>query len=102
LVVAAILVFDVEQHRVEFLDALLRRLQLCHRALAALDHLAQAVFRGRVAAVEDVLLVLQDADDRVGLRQQFLQIAGQRHVAHPFRAHPLHALLGEQADEASP
>jgi hypothetical protein len=73
--------------------------RLGHRALAALDDGAQAVLRSRVAGVEDVLLVGQDADDHVGLRQQFLQIAGKRHVAHPFGAHPLHALLGEQADQ---
>ena len=51
----------------------------------------EAGLGGLVARVEHVLLRLQDADDRVGLRQQFLQIAGQRHVAHAVGAH---ALLG--------
>ena len=36
------------------------------------------------------------------LRQQLLQIAGQRHVAHAIGAHALLALVREDADEGFP
>ncbi|MET4686704.1 hypothetical protein ABIA13_001149 [Sinorhizobium fredii] len=52
-----------------------------------------------VALIEDRLLLLEDADDGVGLDEQLLEIAGERHVAHPVGTHALHRLLGEEADE---
>ena len=73
-----------------------------HGRLAPLDHLRKAGLGGLVAGVEHLLLRLQDADDRVGFRQQLLQIAGQRHVADAIGAHALLALGGEDADEGFP
>ena len=96
------LVLDVEQQRVEFLDALLRGRQGLDGRLAAFDHLAEAGLGRLVALVENVLLRLQDADDGVGLGKQFLEIAGEAHVAHAVGAQALLALFGKDAHELFP
>ncbi len=85
-------VLDIEQQRVELFDPLLRLFQRRHRALAALDHLDEALLGGLVSLVEDRLLVLEDADDGVRFRKQFLQVPCKRHVAHAIGAQALHLL----------
>ena len=68
------LVFDIHQHRVEFLDALLGFLQIGDRCFPPLDHLKQACLRGLVALIENTLLLLQDADNGVGLGEQLCRL----------------------------
>ena len=76
--------------------------QVLDGRLAALDDLRQAGLGGGVALLQHLLLRLQYADDGVGLGQQFLQIAGERHVADALGAHALLRCRREDADEGLP
>ena len=77
----------------------MRRFQILHCLGAPVDHRFEAGFRRRVTGFKCRLLALEDADDPVGFRQQFLQIGRQRHIAYTLGTHALHALFGEDADE---